>query len=88
MHILEEGVRQLKKIGQVKSGKGIKYQVLWDKKRGDVYAKDYGGLFGSWTSTGCPTRAKPASDAVRGAKAFIYNKKLSSSPSLLFSTSQ
>lgn len=53
-------------IGRVKSPKGKSYEVKWDSSSKDVYVS-----YAGWSSCG---KASSASDAMRKAEAFVYNK--------------
>jgi len=53
-------------IGRVKSGKGKMYEVKWDEASKDVYVS-----YAGWSNAG---KAYSASEAMRKAEAFLYNK--------------
>jgi len=59
-------------IGQVKSPSGRVFEVKWDDWN-KVYVKEIGGSWGaSWD--GPSQTASSASEAMRMAEAFVYNK--------------
>lgn len=61
-------------IGRLKSGKTRKdYKVLWDAKTRNVYIGTYGGLFSSGGSKNIG-KANSASEAMRKAEAYLYDK--------------
>lgn len=53
-------------IGRVKSGSGKSYKVKWDATSKATYVS-----WGGWNKLG---KAYSASDAMRKAEAFLYNK--------------
>ena len=53
-------------IGRVKSGGNKSYEVKWDHASRDVYVS-----YAGWTSVG---KAGSASEAMRKAEAWLYNK--------------
>ena len=53
-------------IGRVKSGSGKSYEVKWDSSCNDAYVG-----YAVWTSIG---KAHSASEAMKKAEAFLYNK--------------
>jgi hypothetical protein len=53
-------------IGKVKSGSRKDYDVKWDSSSKEVYVN-----WGGWTRVG---KASSASDAMRMAEAWLYNK--------------
>lgn len=59
-------------IGKVKSPSGREFEVKWDDW-GAVYVKEIGGGWGGgWD--GPSQKASSASEAMRLAEAFVYNK--------------
>ena len=53
-------------IGRVKSGSNKSYEVKWDHSSRDVYVS-----YAGWTDVG---KASSASEAMRKAEAWLYNK--------------
>jgi len=53
-------------IGRVKSGAGKSYEVKWDHSSREVYVS-----YAGWSLCG---KASSASDAMRMAEAYVYNK--------------
>jgi hypothetical protein len=53
-------------IGRVKSGAGKSYEVKWDHSCHEVYVS-----YSGWASCG---KASSASEAMRKAEAFLYDK--------------
>ncbi len=53
-------------VGRVKSGKGGSYEVKWDHVSRDVYVS-----YAGWSYCG---KAASASDAMRKAEAYLYDK--------------
>ncbi len=53
-------------IGRVKAGSGKSYEVKWDSTSKTAYVS-----WGGWKKLG---KAYSASDAMRKAEAFLYNK--------------
>lgn len=53
-------------IGRVKCGSGKLYEVKWDSSSREVYVS-----YAGWSFCG---KAASASDAMRMAEAFVYNK--------------
>lgn len=53
-------------IGRVKSGSGKSYEVKWDSGSKNAFV-----AWGGWKTLG---KAFSASDAMRKAEAFLYNK--------------
>ena len=54
------------KLGSVKSGKGSRYAVWWDKTTGEIYVE--------WAGRTYIGKADNAPDAMTKAEAWLYNK--------------
>lgn len=63
---VEEWSMSAEVIGSVKSGSGKTYEVKWIPSSREVYVS-----YGGWTACGT---ASSASEAMRKAEAFLYNK--------------